>query len=559
MEEYTAYTGSELVAKALQRENIGVVFTLSGVPQFGMYEALVDAGIRLVDVRHEQAAVLMAQGYARATGKPAAAMVAPGPGVLNAVTGIASCFHGSAPVVILAGQSAFADFELKAFHEMNHVELVRPITKWSATVYEARRIAEYISIAFREATAGMPGPAFVDLPQNILDEVVTQEDVVLPEKYRTEARPYGDPRLVAEAVSFLARAERPLLIFGSGIIWSGAHEELRRFVELARLPAVPTPLARGCLADDHPQACFASRSRAMAESDVVLFVGARLNFILSFGRPPRFHARAKTIQVDIAPREIGRNRPIDVGIVGDAKAVLTQLCEEWQRQDARGNGAWAAALKEGEEKKRGRQERWATAPDRPVNPIRLCHEIARFLDRDAIVTIDGGEILDFARNIIPTYAPGARMNPGVLGLLGVGIPFAIGAKLAHPQRQVICLCGDGAFGLNGMELDTAARHGVPIVVVVSNNAAWGVCASAQKAMYGADHAYGTLLASNRYDLLAEALGCRGELVEDPGEIRPALERAFAAGRPALLNVITDPDTSRYAMSPQLRDLGPGGA
>jgi acetolactate synthase I/II/III large subunit len=556
MEEFTAFTGSELVAKALQKENITVVFTLSGVPQFGMYEALVEAGIRLIDVRHEQAAILMAQGYARATGKPAAAMVAPGPGVLNAVTGMASCFHGSAPVIILAGQSGFADFDLKAFHEMNHVELVRPITKWSATVYEARRIAEYISIAFREATAGMPGPAFVDLPQNVLDEVVTIEEAVLPEKYRTTARPHGDPRLVAEAVSLLAAAERPLLIFGSGIIWSGAHEELRRFVELARLPAVPTPLARGCIADDHPQACFASRSRAMAESDVVLFVGARLNFILSFGRPPRFHAQAKTIQVDIAPREIGRNRPIDVGIVGDAKAVLAQLIEEWRRQGARGSDAWAAALKGDEEKKRQRQQPWAESSERPVNPIRLCHEIAVFLEREAIVTIDGGEILDFARNIIPSHAPGARMNPGVLGLLGVGIPFAVGAKIAHPDHQVLCLCGDGAFGLNGMELDTAARHGANIVVVVSNNAAWGVCASAQKALYGADHAYGTLLVNNRYDMLAEALGCRGELVEDPDGIRPALERAFAAGRPALLNVITDPDTSRYAMSPQLRGLAP---
>ena len=549
-----AFTGSELVVRALKKEHIETVFTLSGVPQFGIYEALLQDGIRLIDVRHEQAAVLAAQGYARATGKPSVAMVAPGPGVLNAVTGIANCFLGSAPVVILSGQNRLQEYELKAFHEMNHLDLVRSITKWCATVYDTNRIPEYISIAFREATSGMPGPTFVDLPQNVLEGIVGEEEVAFPDKYRSEARPYGDPRLIAEAVSLLAGAKRPLIIYGSGIIWSQAHEELVRFVEMSGITTVPTPLARGCLPDDHPLSCFASRSRAQADSDVIMFIGARINFILGYGRPPRFNPQARTIQVDIAPQEIGRNRPIDVGIVGDAKAVLAQLADEWTRTGASGDSAWGKELKASEGKKRERWLRWTESRERPVNPIRLCQEIARFLDRDAIVTVDGGEILDFARNIIPSHSPGARMNPGVVGLLGVGIPYAIGAKLAHPERQVLCLCGDGAFGLNGMEMDTAARHGAPIVVVVSNNACWGVCATAQKVIYGPDHAYGTLLANNRYDLLAQALGCHGEFVEDPEEIRPALQRAFAAGRPALLNVITDPDTVKYNMSSQLKDL-----
>jgi len=548
------FFASELVARALKKENIDCVFTLSGVPSFGVYEALVREGIRLIDVRHEQAAVLMAQGYARATGRPAVAWVVPGPGVLNAVTGIANCFYGSAPVVILAGQSRMEEFELKAFHEMNHLELVRPITKWAATVYEGRRIAEYMSIAFREAASGMPGPAYVDFPQNVLEDQVREEEAVLPDRYRTVARAWADPTLVAEAVSMLSRAKRPLLVYGSGVLWSGAHGELLRFVETTRIPCVPTPLARGCVPDDHPLSCFLGRSRAMAESDVILFLGARINFILSFGRPPRFKPDARTIQVDICPEEIGRNRPIDLGIVGDAKAVLGQLLDQWTRKGLKGDGSWAAELKAPEEKKREQWMQMAASSQKPISPIRLCTEVAWFLQRDAIVTVDGGEILDFARNLIPSYVPGARMNPGVTGLLGIGIPYAVGAKLAHPDRQVLCICGDGAFGLNGMEMDTAARHGAPIVVVLSNNACWGVCANAQKGIYGAERTFGTVLAASRYDLVAQGLGCYGETVEEPDQIRPALERAFASGKPALLNVITDAETASYSMSPQLKGL-----
>ena len=546
--------GSDLVAQALKKENTEVVFTLSGVPNFGIYEAMVREGIRLIDVRHEQAAVLMAQGYARATGRPGVALVVPGPGVLNAVTGIANCHYCSAPVVILAGQNKMEEFELKAFHEMNHLDILNPITNWCATVYEGHRIAEYVSIAFREATSGLPGPAFVDFPRNILEEEINLQESMFPDRYRTAARPWGDPSRVDEAISMLAKAKRPLIIYGSGIIWSGAHEILQQFVEATRIPCVPTPLARGCVPDDHPFSCFISRSRAMAESDVILFIGARLNFILSFGRPPRFNPQSRTIQVDIAPQEIGRNRPIDLGIVGDAKAVLTQLLEKWNQIGAANDGTWAAELKKPEENKRQKWMQWATSPQKPINHIRLCYEISQFLDRDAIVTIYGGEILDFARNLIPSFTPGARMNPGVTGLLGIGIPYAIAAKLAHPSRQVLCLCGDGAFGLNGMEMDTAARHEIPIVVVVSNNACWGVCMNAQKGIFGSERTFGTHLAWTRYDQIAQAMDCYGETVEAPDQIRPALDRAFSAGKPAVLNVITDAETTSYSMSPQLRDL-----
>jgi acetolactate synthase-1/2/3 large subunit len=545
--------GSDLVVKALKQQQVDIVFTLSGVPSFGVYQALAREGIRVIDVRHEQAAVLMAQGYARATGRPGVALVVPGPGVLNAVTGIANCYYGSAPVVVLAGHNKIEEFEMGAFHETRHLELVRPITKWCATVYDSRRIADYLQLAFRHAVRGMPGPTFVDFPQNILEEEI-QTEVVMPQPAQVLPGPWGDASLVAEAVRLLAQARQPLIVYGSGVIWSNAHEELLQFVEASGIPSAPTPLARGCIPDDHHLACFISRSRAMAQADVVVFVGARLNFILSYGRAPRFNAQARTIQVDITPEEIGRNRPIDVGIVGDAKAVLKQFSEEWRKTGTKANPAWARELKVLEENKQRKWQPWAEAPTKPINPIRLCHEIAQFLNRDAVVTIDGGEILDFARNIIPTYTPGGRMNPGVTGLLGIGIPYAIGAKLAHPQRQVLCVCGDGAFGLNGMELDTAARHGAAIVVVVSNNACWGVCAGVQRGVYGDECTIGTMLACTRYDLVAQAMDCYGETVEEPDQIRPALERAFNSGRPALLNVITDQNTAKYSMSSQLRDL-----
>lgn len=545
--------GSDLVAKALKKQNVEVVFTLSGVPSFGVYNALVKEGVRLIDVRHEQAAILMAQGYARATGRPGVAMVVPGPGVLNAITGIANCYYGSAPVIVLAGQNKIEEFELGAFHETHHLDLVRPITKWCATVYQSGRIPEYIHTAFRKATRGMPGPTFVDFPQDVLEDEI-EADVTMAESPPTLSGPWGDPSLVAEAVTLLQDAEKPLVVYGSGIIWSGAHNELLRFVETAGIPAVPTPLARGCIPDDHPLSCFSARSRAMAQSDTVLFIGARLNYILGFGRPPRFNPQARTIQVDISAEEIGRNRSIDVGVVGDARAVLKQLIEQWKRGGNPAQRSWAMELKDLEENKKKKWMEWAVSPAKPINPIRLCHEIAQFLNRDATVCIDGGEILDFARNVIPSYTPASRLNPGVTGLLGIGIPYAIGAKSAHPDRQVLCLCGDGAFGLNGMELDTAARHGVPIVVVVSNNACWGLCTNAQRGTYGEECAFGTLLSCTRYDMIAQAMDCYGEMVEEPDQIRPALQRAFQAKKPALLNVITDPDTARYSMSSQLRGL-----
>jgi acetolactate synthase-1/2/3 large subunit len=545
--------GSDWVVKALKQQNVEVVFTLSGMPLFGVYQGLAREGIRLIDVRHEQAAVLMAQGYARATGRPGVAWVVPGPGVLNAITGIANCHYGSAPVVILAGQNKIQEVELGAFHETDHLALVRPITKWCATVYESSRIPEYIQTAFRHAVRGMPGPTFVDFPQDILEEEI-RGDVLMPEPVQPLAGPCGEASRVAEAVRLLADAKRPLLIYGSGIIWSNAHAELLQFAEASGIPTVPTPLARGCIPDDHPLSCFISRSAAMAQADVIGFIGARLNFILGYGRPPKFNPAARTIQVDIVPEEIGRNRPIDVGIVGDAKAVLLQFLDEWKKSGAISNRAWPAELKALEENKKKKWLVWAESPLKPINPIRLCSEIAAFLDRDAVVTVDGGEILDFARNLVPSHAPGARMNPGVTGLLGIGIPYAIGAKLAHPDRQVLCLCGDGAFGLNGMELDTAARHGIPIVVVVSNNACWGVCASIQRGVYGDECTIGTTLACTRYDMIAEALGCYGEMVEDPAQLRAALGRAFNSRKPALLNVITDRETAGYSMSSQLRDL-----
>ena len=464
--------GSDLVAKALKEQNVKVVFTLSGMPSFGVYDALVKEGIRLIDVRHEQAAVLMAQGYARTTGGPAVALVVPGPGVMNAVTGIANCYLGSAPVIVLAGQNRIAEFELGAFHETPHLELLRPITKWSATAYQSKRIPEYIDMAFRKAVRGMPGPTFVDFPQDVLEHEI-KADMTIAGSSPVLSGPYADPSLVAEAVDLLQDAERPLVIYGSGIIWSGAHSELLKFVETAGIPAIPTPLARGCIPDDHPLSCFNARSRAMAQSDAVLFIGARLNFILGYGRPPRFNPSARTIQVDIAAEEIGRNRRVDLGLVGDAKSVLKQFVEQWKGKGYQSKQAWAAELKGLEETNKEKWMEWANSPAKPINPIRLCHEIAQFINRDAVVCIDGGEILDFARNIIPSYTPASRLNPGVSGLLGIGIPYAIGAKLAHPDRQVLCLCGDGAFGLNGMELDTAARHDLHIVVVVSNNACWG--------------------------------------------------------------------------------------
>ena len=527
-------TGSDLVVQTLRSEGVGTVFYLPGGPMSDVGRLWIEMQLKSIGVRHEQAAAMMAHAYSRLTGKPGICFASSGPGTTNLLTGIGNSFLDATPVVALGGSSPITQSSRGVFQEMDQLSIFKPVCKWAERVTDARRIPELIGKSIRMATQGQQGPVYLDLPGDILYTQVELDEVQFPRNLPKQLRPAGDPELIEEAVALLRHAKRPLVLTGSGVLWSDASAALRKFVDVTGIPFSTTPQGRGVIPEDHPLCFLGARSKAFREADVVLIIGTRLNFIVGFGLPPRWASDVKIIQVDICREEIGRNRRIDIGIVGDARHVLEQLteaaCEVFSSPI---DLPWIADLRRVSHQNEEKAAALLNTDAMPIHPLRLCKEVRDFMDRDAILAVDGHETLNYARQSIPTYVPGHRINAGTNGCMGVAVPYGLGAKIAKPDKQVIVLSGDGSFGMNGMEMDTAVRHKIPILVVVSNNGGWA----------GIGEMAGRDLGFTRYDKLAEVLGCHGQHVEKPDEIRPSLERAKAAvhaGKPAVVNVVTDP-------------------
>jgi acetolactate synthase-1/2/3 large subunit len=528
--------GSELLAQALKSQGVDTMFYVMGGPMLETEATCIKLGIRAIDTRHEQAAALAAHAWGRVMRRPGVAMGCSGPGATNLVTGVANAFADAAPLVAIGGASPRVYLGMEAFQEIDQVAVFRPITKWADRVYDARRIPEIVATAFRQATTGRPGPVYLDLPGDILGERVDEEKVVFPPAWKPLPRPRGDQAAVEEAIALLARAERPIVLGGSGVWWSDGARAFQSFVEATGIPFYTTPISRGTVPEDHELAFLNARSTAFTEADVLLTVGTRFNWVVQFGRPPRFAKDLRIIHVDINPTQLGWNRIVDVPIVGDARAVLEQLTDEARgRIDRSRYAAWVGKLRMLDAEKNAEQEKAMGSDNTPIHPLRLCKEVRDFLKRDAILVVDGQEILNYGRQSIPTFVPGHRLNSGPFGCMGVGMPFGVGAKVAKPDTQVLVLHGDGSFGLNAMEIDTAVRHRIPIVVVISNNGGW----TADTPWALPLPKPGRWLGHTRYDRMAMELGAHGEFVEKPHEVRPALERAFASGKPAVVNVITD--------------------
>ena len=524
-------TGNDLVVQTLKNEGIDTVFFLTGGPMSDVAGLCLEMELKSIDVRHEQGAAMMAHAYSRISGKPGLCFAASGPGATNLLTGIGNSFLDATPVVALGGSSPLVENSRGAFQEMDQLSIFKPVTKWAERVTEVRRIPELVSKAVRMASQGQPGPVYLDLPGDILYTEAELDDIHFPRNLTKVPRPVAAPELIDEAIALLKGAQRPLVLTGSGILWSDACAELQAFVERTGIPFFTTPQGRGVIPEDHELCFLGARSKAFREADVVLVVGTRLNFIVGFGMAPRWAKDVKVIQVDINREEIGRNRTIDVGIVGDAQAVLKQLTEAADKAFATpASPQWVEDLRQASKANEEKAEALLNSDATPIHPLRLCKEVRDFMDRDAIIVVDGHEILNYARQSIPTYAPGHRVNAGANGCMGVAVPYGLGAKVAKPDTQVIVLSGDGSFGMNGMEMDTAVRHNIPILCVVSNNGGW----AAVGGMSARD------LGFTRYDKLCEVFGCYGEHVERPEDIRPALERAAASGKPAVVNVVTDP-------------------
>jgi thiamine pyrophosphate-dependent acetolactate synthase large subunit-like protein len=532
-----ALTGSDLVAQALRREGADTFFYIMGAPMMAVESAALALGLRGIDVRHEQAAAMAAHAYARLLNRPGICMAASGPGTTNLITGVAHAFVDCTPVIALGGSSPVSESHRGAFQEIDQLALLAPCTKWSERVYDPHRIPEFVHSAVTQAMSGKPGPVYLDLPADVLFADVDRRKVQWPEPWdpAKRPRPAANAADIGSIVDLLARAERPVLISGMGVLWSEAEQELQAFVERSGIPFYTTPQSRGAIPEDHEFCYLTARSTAFREADLVLIVGTRMNYIVGHAMPPRFNGAAKLLRIDIDPQEIASSRRLDVGILADAKIALAQLTEAIRgRVGPETFGTWRERLR-GQNRTKFDEQKIALADDAtPIHPLRLCRELRDFMDRDAILCVDGQEILNYGRQVIPTYVPRHRINSGTFGTMGVGMPFGVGAKVACPERQVIVLHGDGSFGMNAMEFDTAVRHKLPILTVISLNGGW--TGDPNRERPGRDLGY------TRYDRMAEALGGYAEYVQRPADIRPALERAKAAteaGRPALVNVVTD--------------------
>ncbi len=535
--------GGHLIAQALRQEGVSHLFTLSGGHIAPIYDGCVAEGIRIVDFRHEQAATHAADGWARVTLQPGVAAVTAGPGVTDAVTGIANAWYANSPVMVLSGKNPIVEFEMGSLQEMDQVTLVSSITKWARTCYDVRRAADLVATGFRQALSGRKGPVFLDFPLDVQLNTVPAE-VALPAHYRTHARPLGDPDLVKEAVRLLHEAERPIVFAGAGIRWSGAHDALAELAHALKAPVFLNSLGRGCLSPDDPYFFSAARKYALGQADVILALGVDWDFRLGFGQRG-FAPEVKVIQVDVDAAHIGRNRPVQVGIVGDPGRVIEQLVNAGAGSAE--EPAWTGDVR-GEERRRNDEAGPAMESDAvPIHPQRFAREIRDFLDPDAIVVGDGGDVVGISASIVQARYPGHWLDPGPFGCLGVGPSFAMAARLAKPDKQVLVIYGDGSFGLNAMEYESAIRQQLPFVGIIGNDGAWGQIKVAQEMLYGSGNAPASDLDPEApYHRMVEGLGGFGAKVTKPEDIRPALKEAFDSGVAACINVMLDPTLMKRA-------------
>src|SRR6476660_1100350 len=529
-------TGSEIIARGLQKEGIKDLFYIMGGPMLLAEATCIKEGIRMIDVRHEQAAAFMCQAYSRLKQEPSVCMAASGPGVTNLITGMANALIDCCPVVALGGSSPLSQFGRQVFQEIDQVKALEGCVKYADRVHNLKRLPQQINFAFQKALNGKPGPVYLDFPGDVL--YMTADEAQVDWSYMGRpiitARPYAEPKALNALVDAINKARQPIIVSGSGVLWSHAWDEMKAFVEKAGIPFYTTPQGRGVVPDDHPYSYLTMRNDAFREADLIIILGTRTNYVIGHALPPRFRAEAKIARIDIDPEEMGRSaRNVDIPVLGDCKSVLEQLIDALGSNTADKFAGWRQKLADGEAQKRMRAGgNYPTDGD--IHPLRLCEEIKNFMQREAILSVDGQEILNFGRQSIQTFVPGHRLNSGPFGTMGVGLPFAVGAKAAKPDAQVICLHGDGSFGQNAMELDTAVRHKLPLLCIISLNGGW--TADPERNKPGRDLGY------TRYDIMAQGLGCHGEYVEQPEDIRPALERAqkkVDEGMVAVVNVKTD--------------------
>ena len=543
-------SGGHLVAKALKNEGVDTIFTLCGGHIIDIYDGCIDEGIRIIDVRHEQTAAHAADGYARQTGRLGCVVTTAGPGCTNAVTGVATAFRSESPILHIGGQSSLTQHKMGSLQDLPHVDMMKPITKFASGVFSTERIADMISMAARECFSGAYGPSYLEIPRDILDAEVQTARVVVPKpgSYRSSVKSIGDPADIEKLADILAKAERPAVLLGQQVWSSRGHEDAINFVRALDIPAYMNGASRGMLPQSDPHHFDRTRSDAFKNADVILIVGTPFDFRMGYGK--RISKEATLVQVDQSYATVGKNRDISLGLAGDPGAILaavsqaaTGRIDDGARQQRQ---KWMVELREIEATKLDKLMPMFTTDQNPIHPYRLAYEINEFLGEDTIYIGDGGDIVTISAQAVRPRNPGQWMDPGALGSLGVGTGFSMAAKLAHPNKEVVCLYGDGAFGMTAFDMETAQRFGAPYLAGSGNNSAMNQIRYGQLSKYGEERGdVGNKLGDVPFSKFGDMIGGYGEEVTEASQIQPAMQRAREAiaktGKCAVVNVWVDPN------------------
>ncbi len=536
----TKISGGTLAARVMKQHGIDPLFGVVGGHVYPIFEGCAAEGIRVIDVRHEESGAHMAEGWALTTGRPAACIGTAGPGFTNMLTGVANAYAGSSPLLAIGGRATLQQFDTRALQDFNQIDIVKPMTKYARSIFETERIPEYFDTAIHHAIHGRPGPVYLETPMDRLFAEVDPDQVEMPASTGASSLPAGNPVDIERAIELIDRAEKPVVVAGAGVWWSQAQEELKAFVERADLPLFTRAAGRGCVPDDHPLVIAAGipanpvTGNALAQADLIILFGSRFGFTFEAQYAP---PTTRIVRVDIEPSAFSNGREAEVGIVGDAGVVLRQLTAGVARASHK---EWVEQLRASADGLKRLMEPALNSDQSPIHPLRLFHEISKFVDAETIVSVGGGDMCAWGNVGLRAAGPGPCLSitSSMLGCLGVAVPYAIAAKLANPGKRVIATTGDGSFGLTCMEMETAVRHGVPIVAIVGNDQGWGMI---KRDLKDKRERVGVDLGGARYDKIVEGMGGHGEFVERPEDIAPAIQRALDSGLPACVNVLTDPE------------------
>jgi len=538
-------SGATLIARNLKLQGVEHVFGIVGIPVVPIALACQREGIKFYGMRNEQAASYAAQAAGYLLGRPQACLAVSGPGMIHAIAGLANAWSNCWPMILIGGAPDIAQDGMGSFQEAPQVEAARPFCKYAARVSRTDRIPYFIEQAVRTSMYGRPGAAYLDLPGDIITGKAEEESVEQVGRVPEPPRTLADPASVEGAIDLLRSAERPLVIVGKGMAWSRAEQEVTEFIDKTQLPFLASPMGKGVVPDDHPLSVASARTYALQNADVVLLMGARLNWIMHFGLPPRWNKDVKVIQMDISPEEIGTNVPAAVGLVGDGKAITGQLNAALDKAPWQfgAENLWRSGLKNKMDTNRANTEPMLNSNETPTGYYRVLKEIRDILPRDAIISSEGASTMDIGRQVLPNFKPRTRLDAGSFGTMGVGIGFAIAAQACFPNQRVIDVEGDSAFGFSGMEVETACRYGLPITfVIINNNGVGGGPAQLNSDPLSAPP--GAYTPNAHYEKVIEAFGGKGYYIERPEEIRPALEESFASGKPSVINIMIDIKSQR---------------